>query len=227
MILAADNGHTEDRNALKGLLEPFLESESCPMHTMNFYQLDGYLRALAGAPKLLEFNSWMPLVFADEKPAYESKEEATKISNAIISLYNFHISEVSNQLCSLPCDHFYSASRDARINIEQWARGFLQGYIVLQDIWGHFLNENQTTGQLADILPELISDEIDAILAIVSNVADAEYAVQNGVNVDDLTLMFTQFPAQIINYGRIGRALRPKLNLVVNPIYPVTNSQLV
>lgn len=227
MILAADNIRTDDRDSIKSFLEFFLESEICPAHTMNFYQLDGYLRALAGAPKLLEFNSWMPLVFADEKPAYRSKEETTKVRNAIISLYNFNINEMSNQRCSLPCDHFYSVSREARINIEQWARGFLQGYIVLQDIWGHFLNENQTTGQLADILPELISDEIDAILAVVSNVADAEYAIQNGVDVDDLKLMFTQFPEQVINYGRIGQALRPKLNLVVNPIYSVTNSQLV
>ncbi|RYE32842.1 MAG: YecA family protein [Sphingobacteriales bacterium] len=211
MIAGIHNFDMEDRDSLKELLEPFLESDVCPQHTMNFYQLDGYLKALAGAPKLLEFDSWMSLVFADEKPAYRSKEQSTAILNTIIKLYNFNITEVLNKFCSFPCDHTYSANRIDRINIEQWARGFLQGYIVLQDCWSHFINENQTTDQLADILSETILDEIDAILAVVSTVADAEYALHNGVPLNELSASFDRLPELIISYGRIGKSLRPKI----------------
>lgn len=214
MIVGIHNFDMEDRDSLKDLLEPFLESDGCSQHAMNFYQLDGYLRALAGAPKLLEFDSWMPLVFADEKPAYRSKEESIVIVNAIIKLYNFNITEVLNKFCSFPCSHAYSDDRNARINIEQWARGFLQGYIVLQDSWSHFLNESQTTGQVADILPESMSDEIDAILAVVSTVADADYALHNGIRIDELESLFNRLPEHIINYGRIGKTLRPKLRQI-------------
>jgi hypothetical protein len=84
----------------------------------------------------------------------------------------------------------------------------LQGYIVWQNIWDQFLNQNQTTGHLTAILPITILDELDDILATISSVADAEYALHNGVAVDQLKLMFNRLPEQVINYGRIGHMVR-------------------
>lgn len=197
-----------DFSNLVSLLGGFLSASGRPVYTMNIYQLNGYLRALACSPVLRAIEDWQPLVFADESPNYKDMAEQALISNALICLYNYHVDQVLNSSCDLPFDAEYSPDRTKRINAEQWARGFLQGYILCQDIWGQFLDDCQTNSKLTVILPESIYDEIDDIIATVSGVADAEYAAQNGMASDELKLMFNRLPKKIISYGRFGVTLR-------------------
>jgi len=198
----------DNKNSVRALLEPFLESTARPKCTMNFCQLDGYVHALAAGPSKARPSDWMPLIFAGENPAFDTEDESKKITKELIWLYNFHNEQASNGLCQLPCDHHYTEIQSDRIGLEQWARGFLQGYIVWQNIWDQYLIQNQTSGYLAAILPITIIDELDDILATISNVADAEYALHNGIAFDELKLMFNRLPEQVINYGRIGHMLR-------------------
>lgn len=198
----------DNKNSVRAVLEPFLESSARPQYTMNFCQLDGYIHALAAGPGHARPKDWIPLIFAGDNPAFDTEDESNSITKELIWLYNFHNEQASSGLCQLPVDHHYTEARADRIDLEQWARGFLQGYIVWQNIWDQFLNQNQTTGHLAAILPITILDELDDILATISNVADAEYALHNGVAVDELKLMFNRLPEQVINYGRIGHMVR-------------------
>jgi hypothetical protein len=82
------------------------------------------------------------------------------------------------------------------------------GYIFWQDIWSQYLDENQTVSNLAVILPASSNDEIDDILATVSAVADANYAMQTGVTLDELALMFNRLPQKVVEYGRIAHIIR-------------------
>ena len=166
------------------------------------------LRAIAVEPKATEAKHWLPLVFGGEFPGIISGYPADCITNALRYLYNSHRTQVENETCELPFLCEYHPDKTSRLPSEQWARGFLQGYIFWQDIWSQYLSENQTGLNLAVILPSSINDEIDDILATVSAVADADYALQTGVTIDDLVRMFHQLPQKVIEYGRIAHIIR-------------------
>ena len=197
-----------DFNEVRDFIDELLASPACPAYTMNMEQLDGYLRAIAAEPKPTDAKQWMPLVFGGEFPRIISGYSIDSITNALICLYNSHRAQVVNHTCELefPCE--YSPDKNARLKSEQWARGFMQGYIFWQDVWSQYLDENQTGSNLAVILPSSIYDEIDDILAVVSAVADPDYALQRGVAIDDLIVKFHQLPQKVIEYGRIAHMIR-------------------
>ncbi|HOY24499.1 MAG TPA: UPF0149 family protein [Cellvibrio sp.] len=195
-------------NEVRDFINELLASSACPAYTMNMEQLDGYLRAIAAEPKPTNAKQWMPLVFGGEIPRFISGYSIDSITNALICLYNSLWAQVLNHTCELkfPCE--YSPDKNARLKSEQWARGFMQGYIFWQDVWSQYLDENQTGSNLAVILPSSIYDEIDDILAVVSAVADADYALQTGGSIDELIVKFHQLPQKVIEYGRIAQMIR-------------------
>lgn len=189
-------------------ISALLASPDCPIYSMNPDQLDGYLRAVAAEPQPTHAKDWMPLIFGGELPSFVGEYHIGAITNALICIYNSHRAAVLSLQCVLPFSCEYSANREARIQAEQWARGFMQGYIYWQDIWSQYLDENQTSSNLAVILPPSINDDLDDIVATISAVADADYALQTGVSLNDLTLMFQSLPQKVIDYGRIAHIIR-------------------
>ncbi len=185
-----------------------LASSACPTYTMNIDQLDGYLHAVAAEPKAAKPQDWMPLVFGGELPRFIEGYVIESITNALIWLYNSHRAQVLNNECKLLFDYQYSPDKSARLRSEQWARGFMQGYIFWQDVWSQYLDENQTSSNLDVILPATTNDEIDDILATLSAVADADYAIQTGTAIENLSLMFNRLPEKVIEYGQIAHIIR-------------------
>lgn len=192
----------------KEVLDEFLSSLDRPEFTMNFYQLDGYVRARVVGPETTNPKEWMSLIFVDQNPNFSDTEQELMITHALNSLYNTHMVQLLNNTCELPCSHEYSESRSDRTNIEQWARGFMQGFIVCQERWNFFLEESQTEEQVPAIIKNTIYDEIDATLLVISSVADAEYAQSQGATPDDLKRTFHQLPEQIVSYGKVGQLMR-------------------
>jgi uncharacterized protein len=201
-------GEASDFTEVRDFMNELLASSACPAYTMNMEQLDGYLRAIAAEPKPTNAKHWIPLVFGGEFPRFISGYSIDSITNALICLYNSHRAQVLSETCELafPCE--YSPDKTTRLKSEQWARGFMQGYIFWQDVWSQYLDENQTGSNLAVILPLSIYDEIDDILAVISAVADPDYSLQTGVAIDDLTVKFHQLPQKVIEYGRIAHMIR-------------------
>lgn len=192
----------------QALLEEFLESPACPPNTMNFYQLDGYLRALCIGPGLAHASEWLPLVFNDGQPRYRDDTESKKVMDAIMALHCFHADQVLNAQCDLPVAAIYSAQKNERINLEQWARGFLQGYIYWQDAWDEVLMPVSSGN--ADVSAEyntVLADKLDAVLHVVSTVADADLAVIQGTVPGALAGIFTRLPEALIDCGCLGREL--------------------
>lgn len=179
---------------------------------MDIDQLDGYLRAIAVEPMACKVNDWMPLVFGGETAPRILDYSAEFITNAVISLYNSHRTQILHNRCELPFSCEYTPNRLDRIRSEQWARGFMQGYIFWQDVWSQYVDESQTGLNQAAILPTSINDEIDDILAIISAIADTDYAMQNGATPENLKLMFSRLPEKLIEYGRIAHIIRTKVD---------------
>ena len=195
----------------QAILALFLESPKMPLHGMNFYQLDGYLYAICSAPVTLDKHVWMPLVFNELRPNYENSEEEALINQCLLALHTYHIESIANKQCHLPCRSIYASLKADRIDLEQWARGFLQGYIVSESVWAQALDlaVEALTAHNQPNTP--FFDELDAIIYIVSSVADAEYALQQGVCVEDLVGIFERLPYSMILLGQIGCILREHL----------------
>jgi len=196
------------QSQIQKILDAFLSAPERPEYTMNFYQLDGYVRAMTLGPEPVALEEWLPLVFVDQDPNFSDKEQELFIIHTLNCLYNMHKVQLLSSLCDLPCVNQYSEIRSERINIEQWARGFMQGFIVCQNHWNFFLEEGQTDGQLPAIIKNTIYDEIDATISIISSVADAEYALSQGITTAELERIFCQLPEQIIEYGKVGQLIR-------------------
>jgi len=186
------------------LLEVFLESSQCPKNTMNFYQLDGYLHALACAPVNLTIQEWQPLIFDDASPEFNDKIQAEQIQCAIVDLYDFHCAQVKKSSCDLPCSNTYVSLQEERADIEQWARGFLQGYIVSESNWGQLLDRLESEQFVCKMDTKTILDDFDASLSIVSAVADAKYAIEEGTDPEELSAIFVRLPESLIRLGQIG-----------------------
>jgi uncharacterized protein len=204
-----------DSTNAREFITELLASPACPPYTMNIDQLDGYLRAVAAEPKATAAKDWMPLIFGGEFPSFIDGYSSDFITNALIWLYNSHRAQVLSNICEFSFSCEYTPDKAARVKPEQWARGFMQGYIFWQDIWSQYLDENQTSSNLAVILPLSIYDEIDDILATVTAVADADYAMHMGVKIEALALMFNRLPQKVIEYGRIAHIIRTKGNFGV------------
>jgi uncharacterized protein len=187
--------------------EEFIASGICPPQTMNFYQLDGYLRGISTAPGKITLDAWLPLVFNDQEPSYQDAKQRDRIFSNLLNLHKFHIDQVSRNLCDLPCALAYARLQEERVDLEQWARGFLQGYIVRDEAWNQALikaTDSQIEHKIGAIT---LFDDLDAIITIVSTVADAKYAVETGTNPDDLVAIFESLPDSIVRCGYLGRRL--------------------
>lgn len=197
---------SRDRVA-QALLERFLESPVCPPNTMNFYQLDGYLRALCTGPGLTHASEWLPLVFNDGQPRYRDDAEAQKVIDTIMRLHCFHTDQVLNAQCDLPVAAIYSAQKSERIDLEQWARGFLQGYIYWQDVWDKLLIPASSDETDVRAAYTALADKLDAVLHVVSTVADAELAVSQGTMPEELADVFARLPEAVVDCGCLGQEL--------------------
>lgn len=195
-------------------LAAFLESPAVPANSMNIFQLDGYLRAIALTPGAIAEDMWIPLVFNDLEPGYESDVQRLLILGQLHALYDYHRGEIAINLCNLPCCAVYARLQEERVDLEQWARGFIQGYIIREEDWNKALTRMTNSQTDHKISANAFFDEFDAILTIVSTVADAKYAVETGFNPGDLVEVFESFPDSIIRWGRLGRSLSER-----DPVY--------
>ena len=124
------------------LLVRFLSSPVRPQDTFTYPQLAGFLFSLANGPELIPPSEWIPLVFNDQDPGYETQNEAKLILQAMIALYNHCCREGLAGQVSLPpgCEirPLPLSNLDADAPLSQWAHGFGMGYDYLAEVWSAY-----------------------------------------------------------------------------------------
>lgn len=188
------------------LWNDFLAKGDAPEYTMDCFQLQGYLCALARGPGQAKESDWLPLIFGGETPT--QLRRCDDLIAAVRTLYLIQIQEQAQSVCHLPFESHFSPIRAERVTSEQWARGFMQGYIFWQNIWSEISDQTQTNDNLAAILHLGVLDEIDDILATVSAIADAEYALQIGKTVEELYKLNEGLAQIVVNYGRVSQDIK-------------------
>lgn len=175
----------------------FLNTKTLP-NCMNINQVDGYLCGLS-VSGVKPPDNWRELIYNDAQLAFSSVQEKTNIHAQIDELFALHTHWAIEGKCSLPFNPVYTQNHEERRSLEQWARGFLQGYIVQEKYW-----EGVST-TLLELEDDALNNIFDTNLYVISAVADASYAVQTGTNPSDLPALFASLPDVIISWGSIGK----------------------
>src|SRR3989338_5353932 len=199
------NAVPEFTKAHATLLSRFLAAPERPEGTMTYPQFAGFVFAVACAPELVRPSEWLPLVFDDQEPDYETMDEAQDVLAAMMALYN----ECNRQgvegnaalppgceIRSKPLDNL-----DADAPLSQGARGFSGGFGYLEETW----NEH---------LPAELDKELGAILMVLGffaspTLADTFVAEAKGdASLERLAATVVQvFPDAMLGYAHMGRAI--------------------
>lgn len=138
-------------------LDAFLNSDRAPDTSMGLSDLDGFLTAIAVGPERLKPSDWLPVVWGDGEPEFETPEEASAILAIMIARHD----EILNQLDTDP-DSFepiFWAGEEDEVIITDWAAGFLEAFKLRPEAW-EILTEDPEAGSLfAAIL--LIGSDLD------------------------------------------------------------------
>ena len=173
---------------------------------MRYHELQGFLFTLACAPELIPPSEWLPVVFGDGDPEFESPDDAQAILEQIMGLYNAINRVVLEPPAQLPEDCGFRA--DALANLEedapigQWSRGFLRGHQWLEALW-------------EETVPEGLDEELGSILMTLSffasrRMAEAFHAEASSAGQSLASMagaLREVFPAAISEYAHLGRTI--------------------
>jgi len=137
------------------LLSGFLVSHQRPRKTFSYPQLAGFLFGIANGPQLIQPSDWIPLVFNDEEAQYETADEAERVTQAMMALYNDCIRARPRGAVSLPvgCEiqPILMENLKTTAPLSQWAQGFGVAYDYLSEVWEAYI-------------PDELDEELGALL---------------------------------------------------------------
>lgn len=133
---------------------------------LSYYQLYGFLFALACAPESIRPTEWFELIWLDDEPQFDREEDATRFYKMVIALAE-HISQLTNQHRFLPFSVNYSDRWQEEL--AQWCEGMLMGHMYLEDLWYIALE---------DIEAPSLTEDVETVLNLASTFADLEDAKQ-------------------------------------------------
>lgn len=188
------------------VLRTFLSSSARPKGTLTYPQLAGFLFSMANGPELIRPSEWMPMVFNDQEANYESLEEAERVLQAMMALYNHcALRERTEARFALPsgCEirpvPLENLAEDAPLS--QWAQGFAMGHDYLADIWDEYT-------------PDALDEDLGSSLMVLTFFASPKLAetyrqeAKSMSSLDEVThTVVTLLPDAMREYAHLGRAI--------------------
>jgi len=148
-------------------LDEFLMSDKTPDDCMLISDLDGFLTGVVISPDLIMPSEWLPRIWGDGTPDFESEEEANQVIGAIMGRYNEilgHFGEGGDgQL-----DPVFWETLDGQIIAGDWAEGFRDAIQLRPDQWMEILDDQETRNLVLPIL-SLTFDEDGSLFMDISD----------------------------------------------------------
>ena len=201
----------EHAQALRAALGPRAGEADAPF---RYCELAGFLFALACAPELVKASEWLPLVLGEDPEAFGSEEQAQRLLDLVMRLYNHVNLQVLERTPSLPAgvdvrpepmDNF---APDAPLS--QWARGFSHGHAWLEKTWDACLEAEPKAE--ADV--EVLDETLGAIMVVLGFFASRAFAegcvaeMKRRRTVEALApKMLANIPEAMRELAQIGRGL--------------------
>jgi uncharacterized protein len=131
-------------------LGDFLLSDQVPPDSMGLSDLDGFLTGLVIGPETIMPSEWLPVIWGDEEPVFDSAEQAQTVLAAIMGRYN----EIARGLDADPevIAPVFLEEQDGTVLADPWAEGFMEAVRLRADIWSQLLLDRDARILLAPIL---------------------------------------------------------------------------
>jgi uncharacterized protein len=154
-----------------------LASEAMPETCLSLPELDGLLTAVLVSPDLIPPSGWLPAIWGEEEPVFESDEELKRVLGSIMERYN----EIARILVDDPGSlrPLYRAGPDSgEPSAELWAKGFIEGMRLSPDSWTPLVNDDEARFLLAPIL--VFAPPLDGEPAVSAPDEGAERELREG-----------------------------------------------
>jgi len=107
-------------------LDAFLVSEAVDDEAMLLTTLDGFLTGLVVCPELIMPSEWMPQVWGEGDPVFDTEKQAEMIMGLIMGHYN----DIVRDLDRGQCRPVYDIDFDGSLLWEIWIDGFWQALML-------------------------------------------------------------------------------------------------
>ena len=99
-------------------------------------ELDGLFTAVVSGPVMLSPSQWLPQVWGDFEPLFESDEEFSKV----MSLMMRHMNNIASMLMEQPQDFepmFLERMVDGKTYtiVDEWCEGYMRGVVLAAEQW--------------------------------------------------------------------------------------------
>lgn len=112
-------------------LEDFLFSEAVRDDAMLLSEFDGFLAGVIVCPGLIMPSEWMPVVWGEEAPEFDTMAQAQTINDLIIGHYNYIIGQLNRG----EYRPIYDTDIDDSIFWEIWIEGFWRSVLLRPQEW--------------------------------------------------------------------------------------------
>lgn len=119
-------------------LRALLALRAAPFGGLTLEGLDGFLTALALGPELIMPGEWMPAIWGEHEPRWESPAEAQRVYGQLLELWN----DVLRRVALDPAEQIDADDRpifgdghDGVPRGQAWAAGFLDGVEAAPEGW--------------------------------------------------------------------------------------------
>jgi len=131
-------------------LAEYLDSNLSPDGCMGLSDLDGYLTAIIVGPEFLMPSEWLPVIWGEEEPKFESTAHAEMIIGLIMGRYN----EIITGFNSDPeeFEPIFWRRPTGEVIVMDWAAGFLDAIETRGAAWGPLFGHSKATLLLEPLL---------------------------------------------------------------------------
>ena len=114
-------------------LSDYLDSDLSPDDCMGLSDLDGFLTAIVVGPELIMPSEWLPMIWGDEEPEFESAVHAETIIGLVMGRYN----EIAAGFIADPekFEPIFWRWPTGEVIVTDWAAGFLDAVEMRRAAW--------------------------------------------------------------------------------------------
>ncbi len=115
-------------------LRKLLSLAPMPEITLSYKELQGYLYGIAITPDLIQPREWIPIIFGEDLPEYESEEQAKQLLDTLLDVLNRYISGFQDGSLFMPFDMENLTNEDVD-NVWEWTSGFDEALSLRPECW--------------------------------------------------------------------------------------------
>lgn len=190
----------------RAALEDFMDRPGHPEGTLSYREMQGFLFTVACAPEMVVPSAWLPRIFGENEPPFNTSKEAEAVMGGLMALFNEFAPRDGGDDARLPEDCAFREDPLANLEpdapVAQWSRGFRLGHLWLEESWDASL-------------PEELEDHVTNTLAVLSFFASGKAAeafaselAAAGRTLESLATDFRElFPRALASYSHVGQSL--------------------